>query len=100
MFSRLLDMLSADMAVDLDTGNTVVYVKGRGIVLKPAPAIRHVDTVLKSLSSLLTIMPEPIPPADPWAQDLAALRGDMVTISRDAWIVIARHENERRQQEG
>ncbi|MEE8276418.1 MAG: rod shape-determining protein [Alphaproteobacteria bacterium] len=33
MFARLLGMLSADMAIDLGTANTLVYVKGRGIVL-------------------------------------------------------------------
>ena len=33
MFSRLLGMISADMAIDLGTANTLVYVKGRGIVL-------------------------------------------------------------------
>jgi rod shape-determining protein MreB len=33
MFSRLLGTLSADMAIDLGTANTLVYVKGRGIVL-------------------------------------------------------------------
>src|ERR1700758_2959059 len=33
MFNRLLGMLSADMAIDLGTANTLVYVKGRGIVL-------------------------------------------------------------------
>jgi rod shape-determining protein MreB len=33
MFSRMLGMLSADMAIDLGTANTLVYVKGRGIVL-------------------------------------------------------------------
>src|SRR5271168_1117171 len=33
MFYRLLGMLSADMAIDLGTANTLVYVKGRGIVL-------------------------------------------------------------------
>ncbi|MHA1564514.1 MAG: rod shape-determining protein [Alphaproteobacteria bacterium] len=33
MFSRLLGMLSADMAIDLGTANTLVYVKGRNIVL-------------------------------------------------------------------
>jgi rod shape-determining protein MreB len=29
----MLGLLSADMAIDLGTANTVVYVKGRGIVL-------------------------------------------------------------------
>ena len=33
MFSRLLGIMSADMAIDLGTANTLVYVKGRGIVL-------------------------------------------------------------------
>ncbi|HEX6016372.1 MAG TPA: rod shape-determining protein, partial [Geminicoccaceae bacterium] len=33
MFSRLLGLFSADMAIDLGTANTLVYVKGRGIVL-------------------------------------------------------------------
>ncbi len=33
MYSRILGMLSADMAIDLGTANTLVYVKGRGIVL-------------------------------------------------------------------
>ena len=33
MFSGLLGMLSTDMAIDLGTANTLVYVKGRGIVL-------------------------------------------------------------------
>ena len=33
MLGRFLGMLSADMAIDLGTANTLVYVKGRGIVL-------------------------------------------------------------------
>ena len=33
MFSRLLGLISADMAIDLGTANTLVYVKGRGVVL-------------------------------------------------------------------
>ncbi len=33
MFGRLLGIMSADMAIDLGTANTLVYVKGRGIVL-------------------------------------------------------------------
>ena len=33
MFSRMLGFMSADMAIDLGTANTLVYVKGRGIVL-------------------------------------------------------------------
>jgi rod shape-determining protein MreB and related proteins len=33
MFSRVLGFVSADMAIDLGTANTLVYVPGRGIVL-------------------------------------------------------------------
>src|ERR1700753_643318 len=33
MFTRLLGFMSTDIAIDLGTANTLVYVKGRGIVL-------------------------------------------------------------------
>ncbi|MCK4939023.1 MAG: rod shape-determining protein, partial [Rhodospirillaceae bacterium] len=33
MFSSLFGFLSADMAIDLGTANTLVFVKGKGIVL-------------------------------------------------------------------
>ena len=33
MFSRIFGAWSSDMAIDLGTANTLVYVKGRGIVL-------------------------------------------------------------------
>ena len=33
MFDKLLGLLSSDMAIDLGTANTLVYVRGRGIVL-------------------------------------------------------------------
>src|SRR6201988_3358767 len=33
MFGRMLGLFSADMAIDLGTANTLVYVRGRGIVL-------------------------------------------------------------------
>lgn len=33
MLSKLLGMFSADMAIDLGTANTLVYVRGRGVVL-------------------------------------------------------------------
>ena len=39
MFSRLFGFLSADMAIDLGTANTLVYVKGRGIVLNEASVV-------------------------------------------------------------
>lgn len=33
MLANLMGWLSADMAIDLGTANTLVYVKGKGIVL-------------------------------------------------------------------
>ena len=33
MFAKLLGMMSSDMAIDLGTANTLVYVRGQGIVL-------------------------------------------------------------------
>ena len=32
-FSSLLGLFSSDLAIDLGTANTLVYVKGRGIVV-------------------------------------------------------------------
>ena len=44
MFSALLGMLSADMAIDLGTANTLVYVSGRGIILNE-PSVVAMATV-------------------------------------------------------
>ncbi len=44
MFARLLGFLSADMAIDLGTANTLVYVSGRGIVLNE-PSVVAITTV-------------------------------------------------------
>ena len=43
MLSTLFGMLSADMAIDLGTANTLVYVKGRGIVLNE-PSVVAIET--------------------------------------------------------
>src|SRR3546814_20348706 len=43
-FANLLGMLSADMAIDLGTANTLVYVKGRGIALNE-PSVVAIATV-------------------------------------------------------
>jgi len=39
MFSRLMGLLSNDMAIDLGTANTLVYVKGCGIVLNESSVV-------------------------------------------------------------
>ena len=41
MLSRLIGLFSADMAIDLGTANTLVYVKGRGIVLNEPSVVAH-----------------------------------------------------------
>src|SRR5438552_8628639 len=43
MFSRLLGRLSSDMAIDLGTANTLVYVKGQGIILNE-PSVVAIST--------------------------------------------------------
>ena len=43
MFANLLGMMSSDMAIDLGTANTLVYVKGRGIVLNEPSVVAIVD---------------------------------------------------------
>ncbi|RZI45948.1 rod shape-determining protein [Candidatus Finniella inopinata] len=44
MLSRFLGFMSADMAIDLGTANTLVYVKGRGIVLNE-PSVVAIATI-------------------------------------------------------
>ncbi len=43
MFQRILGMLSADMAIDLGTANTLVYVANRGIVLNEPSVVAIID---------------------------------------------------------
>ncbi|MDD2325777.1 MAG: rod shape-determining protein [Alphaproteobacteria bacterium] len=44
MISNLLGFLSADMGIDLGTANTLVYVKGRGIVLNEPSVVAIANT--------------------------------------------------------
>ncbi len=44
IFSRLFSFLSQDMAIDLGTANTLVYVRGRGIVLNE-PSVVAMETI-------------------------------------------------------
>lgn len=43
MFSKLFGMFSSDMAIDLGTANTLVYVRGRGIVLNEPSVVAIAD---------------------------------------------------------
>jgi rod shape-determining protein MreB len=44
MFSRFFKFMSQDMAIDLGTANTLVYVRGRGIVLNE-PSVVAIETI-------------------------------------------------------
>lgn len=44
MFAKLFGFMSADMAIDLGTANTLVYVRGQGIVLNE-PSVVAISTV-------------------------------------------------------
>ncbi len=48
MLSRLFGFLSADMAIDLGTANTLVYVKGRGIVLNEPSVVAIAEVKAKT----------------------------------------------------
>jgi rod shape-determining protein MreB len=43
IFSKLLSFFSSDMAIDLGTANTVVYVKGQGIVLNEPSVVALIN---------------------------------------------------------
>ena len=53
MFSSLFGFLSADMAIDLGTANTLVYVKGRGIVLNEPSVVAIAE--LKGKKQVLAV---------------------------------------------
>ncbi len=53
MFSALMGVLSTDMAVDLGTANTLIYVKGRGIVLNEPSVV--VLTEIKGKRKVLAV---------------------------------------------
>ena len=54
MLSHLLGFLSSDMAIDLGTANTLVYVKGRGIVLNE-PSVVAITTDDRGRKTVLAV---------------------------------------------
>ncbi|MDM8516928.1 rod shape-determining protein [Desulfobacterales bacterium HSG16] len=54
LFDRLLGMFSSDLAIDLGTANTLVYVKGKGIVLSE-PSVVAVRTDNRMRSRVLAV---------------------------------------------
>ena len=53
-FDRILGVFSNDLAIDLGTANTLVYVKGRGIVLSE-PSVVAVSTGNRSKNRVLAV---------------------------------------------
>ena len=48
IFSNIPGLFSSDMAIDLGTANTLVYVKGRGVILsEPSVVAYHVKDGVK-----------------------------------------------------
>ena len=43
MFEKLMGLWSTDMAIDLGTANTLVYVKGKGVVLNEPSVVAIVN---------------------------------------------------------
>src|SRR3546814_1371600 len=55
IFSRLFSFMSHDMAIDLGTANTLVYVRGRGIVLNE-PSVVAIERSEEHTSELQSLM--------------------------------------------
>jgi rod shape-determining protein MreB len=51
IFQKMMGMWSTDMAIDLGTANTLVYVKGKGIVLNEPSVVAIVNDKGKKHSS-------------------------------------------------
>ena len=49
MFNNLIGIWSSDMAIDLGTANTLVYVKNRGVVLN---AVSYTHLTLPTICSV------------------------------------------------
>ncbi|MDP2799232.1 MAG: rod shape-determining protein, partial [Deltaproteobacteria bacterium] len=54
MFDSILGWLSNDLAIDLGTANTLVYVKGKGIVLRE-PSVVAVRKDIRGASKVLAV---------------------------------------------
>ena len=55
MYNWLLKFFSADMAIDLGTANTLIYVKGRGIVLNEPSVVAVAENKLLGRKEILAV---------------------------------------------
>ena len=81
MFNRLSGLMSADIAIDLGTANTLVYIKGRGIVLNE-PSVVAIRTI-KARKQVLAVGDLRAPAL--WAASRIARRSTEVERDADAW---------------
>ena len=59
MFEKLTKIWSQDMAIDLGTANTLVVLKGQGVVLNEPSVVAVVDNKGKNLFLLLVMKQKP-----------------------------------------
>ena len=52
MWQKIMGLFSSDMAIDLGTANTLVYVKGKGIVLNE-PSVVAIEEIRDRKSTRL-----------------------------------------------
>ena len=55
MYNWLMKFFSADMAIDLGTANTLIYVKGRGIVLNEPSVVAVQENRLQGRKEILAV---------------------------------------------
>ena len=64
MYNWLMKFFSADMAIDLGTANTLIYVKGRGIVLNEPSVVAVQENRLQGRKEILAVGAEAATAAD------------------------------------
>ena len=77
MFNYILGLFSNDMGIDLGTANTLVYVKGQGIVLREPSVVESSVwgisiTLNRSASTLTSVRLTPSTAIDPFGTICAA----------------------------
>lgn len=55
MYNRIMKMFSSDMAIDLGTANTLIYVKGRGVVLNEPSVVAVAENRLLGRKEVLAV---------------------------------------------
>ena len=55
MYNWLMKFFSADMAIDLGTANTLIYVKGKGIVLNEPSVVAVAENRLLGRKEILAV---------------------------------------------